>query len=140
MENLCSISCTPIPLFTSLSNINTLSPPFFQGVCAQIPFFSASAALECIISEESKFCLWHACLRTQAINSCGHPQSKHASKNTTYLTLGVDFCLYDPFLSHHKGIVTILQLRGAVEKFWKKDRLRIKGGRNKKRILENKKR
>ena len=36
--------------------------------------------------------------------------------------------------------VTILQLRGAVEKFWKKDRFKITGGRNKKRILENKKR
>ena len=36
--------------------------------------------------------------------------------------------------------VTILQLRGAVEKFWKKDRMKIIGGRNKKRILENKKR
>ena len=42
--------------------------------------------------------------RTQAVNSCGHPQSKHASLNTTYLlTLGVDFCLNGPFLSHHKG-------------------------------------
>ena len=37
--------------------------------------------------------------------------------------------------------VTILQLRGAGEKFWrKKTRLKITGGRNKKRILENKKR
>ena len=24
-------------------------------------------------------------LRSQAINSCGHPQSKHTSQNTTYL-------------------------------------------------------
>ena len=36
--------------------------------------------------------------------------------------------------------VTVLQLRGAVEKFWKKDRLKITKGRKKKRILENKKR
>ena len=36
--------------------------------------------------------------------------------------------------------VAILQLRGAVEKIWKKDRLKITGGRNKKRILEKKKR
>ena len=36
--------------------------------------------------------------------------------------------------------VTILQLRGAVEKFGIKDRGRITGGRNKKRIFENKKR
>ena len=28
--------------------------------------------------------------------------------------------------------VTILQLRGAVEKFWKKDRLKITGGKKKK--------
>ena len=43
-------------------------------------------------------------LRTQAINSYGHPQSKHASQNTTYLpNPGVDFCVYGPFLSHHKG-------------------------------------
>ena len=34
--------------------------------------------------------------------------------------------------------VTILKLQGAVEKFWKKDRLKITGGRNKKRILEKK--
>ena len=34
--------------------------------------------------------------------------------------------------------VTILAFQGAVEKFWKKDRLKITGGRNKKRILENK--
>ena len=32
--------------------------------------------------------------------------------------------------------VTILQIRGAVKKFWNKDRLKITGGRNKKRILE----
>ena len=36
----------------------------------------------------------------------------------TYLTLGVDFCAYGPFYPTIK--VTILQLRGAVEKFWKK--------------------
>ena len=34
--------------------------------------------------------------------------------------------------------VAILQLRGAVEKIWKKDRLKITEGRNKKRILEEK--
>ena len=46
--------------------------------------------------------------------------------------------MYGPFLPHHKG--DHIQLRGAVEKFWKKDKLKITGGRNKKRILENKKR
>ena len=34
--------------------------------------------------------------------------------------------------------VAILQLRGAVKKIWKKDRLKITEGRNKKRILEEK--
>ena len=56
----------------------------------------------------------------------------------TYLTLGVDFCVYGPCLSHHKGNHS--PTSGAVETFWKKNRLKITGGRNKKRILENKKR
>ena len=34
--------------------------------------------------------------------------------------------------------VAILQLRGTVEKIWKKDRLKFIEGRNKKRILEEK--
>ena len=38
----------------------TLSSLFPRGY-ALSPLFSASAARECIISEESKFCLWHAC-------------------------------------------------------------------------------
>ena len=41
LENLSSpISCTPISLFTSFSSINTLSPPFSQGVCPQTPFLA----------------------------------------------------------------------------------------------------
>ena len=64
--------------------------------------------------------------------------SMQVKTQPTYLTLGVDFCVYGPFYPTIK--VTILQLRGALEKFWKKDRLKITGGRNKKRILENKKR
>ena len=35
--------------------------------------------------------------------------------------------------------VAILQLWGAVEKIWKKDRLKITEGRNKKRILGERK-
>ena len=38
-----------------------------------------------------------------------------------YLTLGVDFFVYGPFF-YPTIKVTILQLWGAVEKFWKKDR------------------
>ena len=55
----------------------------------------------------------------------------------TYLTLGVDFCVYGPFF-YPTIKVAILQLRGAVEKFWKKDTLKITEGRNKKRFLEEK--
>ena len=57
----------------------------------------------------------------------------------TYLTLGVDFCEYGPFF-YPTIDVTILQLRGAVEKFWEKDRLKIPGGRKKKRIFGEQKR
>ena len=55
---------------------------------------------------------------------------------STYLTLGVDFCVYGPFYPTIK--VVILQLRGAVEKNWKTDRLKITEGINKKRNLEKK--
>ena len=54
----------------------------------------------------------------------------------TYQTWGWIFVCMVLFYPTIK--VTILQLRGAVEKFWKKDRLKITGGRKKKRILENK--
>ena len=50
-----------------------------------------------------------------------------------YLTLGwilVCMVLFYPTIK-----VTILQLRGAVEKFWKKDRLKITGGRKKEKNL-----
>ena len=57
----------------------------------------------------------------------------------TYLTLGVDFCVYGPFfVSHHKGYHT--PTSGSCREIFEKDRLKITGGRKKKRILKNKKR
>ena len=56
----------------------------------------------------------------------------------TYLTLGVDFCVYGPFLPHHRGNHT--PTLGSFREILEKDRLKITGGTNKKRILENKKR
>ena len=77
-------------------------------------------------------------LRSQAINSCRHPNlSMQVKIQPTYLTMGVDFCVYGSFF-YPTIKVTILQLRVAVEKFWKKDGLKITGGRNKKRISEKK--
>ena len=75
-------------------------------------------------------------LCSQAINSCGHPQSKHASQITTYLPWGWIFVCIALFYPTTK--VAILQLRGAVEKIRKIDRLKIAEGRNKKIFLEEK--
>ena len=51
-------------------------------------------------------------IHSQAISSCGHPQSKHASQITTYLpNPGVDFCVYGLFYPTLKA--AILQLRGG---------------------------
>ena len=52
----------------------------------------------------------------------------------TCQTLGMDFYEYGPFF-YPTIKVTILQLRGAVEKFWKKDRLKITEGRKKEKNL-----
>ena len=77
-------------------------------------------------------------MRSLAINSCGHSQSKHASQITTNLPNpgGGFLCVWSFFYPTIK--VAIVQLREAVEKIWKKDRLKIIGGRNKKRNLEEK--
>ena len=43
-------------------------------------------------------------LRTQAMNSCEHTQSRHTSQYTTYLNLlgrGLDICLVVVVLCHH---------------------------------------
>ena len=64
--------------------------------------------------------------------------SMQVNIQSTYLTLGwifVYMVLFYPIIK-----VSILQLRGAVENIWKKDRLKITGGRNKKSILEKEKR
>ena len=64
------------------------------GLCSQLefPVFSSYQSIEFPVIDCSgwsrkgnSFLLLLLLLRTQAINSCGHPQSEHASQNTTYL-------------------------------------------------------